>query len=141
MVDKQFQKLLKNLSNALQYKTIEELNSYICYVTKDDDKTEAQTKILKCVCENYGITLNTLIKTKSNQKIVRARRVSFCILHNILGFSSRHIAFNIFKMTYHNMVADAIKRYKKANIKIKEDRDYKEEIDNITLKAIQFINI
>jgi hypothetical protein len=38
------------------------------------------------------------------------------------------------------MVADAIKRYKKANIKIKEDRDYKEEVDNITLKAIQIIN-
>ena len=141
MVDKQIQKLLKNLSNALQYLTVEELNSYICSVAKDDEKAEAQTKILKFVCEKYGITLNTLIKTKSNQKVVRARRVSFCILHNVLGFSSRYIALNIFKMTYHNMVADAIKRYKKANIKIKEDRDYKEEIDNITLKAIQFINI
>ena len=109
-------------------------------VTKDKDKSEAQTKILECVCKEYGIALNTLIKTKSNQKIVRAKRVCFCILHNVLGFSTRYIAFNVFKMTYHNMVADAIKRYKKANIKIKEDRDYKEEIDNITLKAIQIIN-
>jgi chromosomal replication initiation ATPase DnaA len=140
MRDKQFQKLLKNISTALQYKTIEELNSYISYVAKDNKKIEAQKKILEFVCKEYDIRLSTLIKTKSNQDIVRAKRVCFCVLHNVLGFPSRYIAFNIFKMTYHNMVADAIKRYKKANIKIKEDRDYKEEVDNITLKAIQIIN-
>ena len=71
MVDKQIQKLLKNLSNALQYLTVEELNSYICSVAKDDEKAEAQTKILKFVCEKYGITLNTLIKTKSNQNQIK----------------------------------------------------------------------
>lgn len=142
MQTKEVQKLLKNISTALESHSIAELNTYISSaISKKDDTSVAQLKILECVCEHYKLSINTLMNTKSNQNIVRAKRVCFCILHNTLGLSTRYIANNIFKMQYHNSVAEAIQRYKKANLKIKADREYKEEIDTITTKAIQTINL
>ena len=141
MQNKEVQRLLKNISIALESNSIAELNSCISSIlSTNEDKGETQLKIIECVCNEYGISRSTLIKTKSNQKIVRAKRVCCCILHNILGLSTRQIASSVFKLKYHNTVAEAIQRYKNANLKIKQDREYKEEIDNITIKVVQIIN-
>jgi hypothetical protein len=141
MKSNEVQKLLKNISKALEHYSVPEFNNYLTTaIYKKDDTSFAQDYILSIVCQTYNITLSNLLNSKSNQSITKARRVAFCILHYTLGLSTRYIANNIFKFKYHSAVGDAIKRYKEVNLKVKTDKEFKDDIDEITKKVLIKIN-
>jgi|688.fasta_scaffold173605_2 hypothetical protein len=131
-------KLLKSLLIATETHSIQRINEFINgLITESEDISDKMEKaILKAICEKYSVTYDILINGKSNQHIVKVKRVAFCVLHLILNQPSRYIANKVFMLSYHNSVADAIKMYKNTNEKIKAEKDFKDEVDS-TIETIK----
>jgi chromosomal replication initiation ATPase DnaA len=108
-----------------------QLNGYLANVTNNNESDVLEKEILKLIAHRYKITYDVLINSKSEHYIVKAKKIAYCVLHIFFGKSSRHIANKVFKLKYHNSVAEAIKRYKNANPKIKADKEFKQEVDLI----------
>jgi chromosomal replication initiation ATPase DnaA len=131
------QSLLKNIVDILKHYTLPELNDYLLSaVNKKEDTHDAEKYIINLVCETYNVSYRSLIYSRSNQSITKARQVAFCLLHFTLGLSTRYIAKRVFKLKYHNTVGSAIKMYKNLNPNMKLDREFKQTVETLKEKVI-----
>ena len=142
MQNKEIQILLNTISTALQSNSVDEITSCISSATgiKKGGDSSLILHILQIVAIKYGLSIATILNTKSNRKVVAAKKVCYCVIHNVLGYPSRYIATDIFKMKHHNSVAIAILKYKQSNHKIKLEREFKNDIDEITSKVLLWQN-
>jgi chromosomal replication initiation ATPase DnaA len=140
MQNKEIQTLLNTISTALKTNSVDEVNHYINSAAKMKKGGEYALRlhILQLVGMKYELSIAAILNTKSNRKIVYARKVCYCLMHNVLKYKARYIASDVFKMKYHNTVSVAIQKYKQCNEKIKLDREFKKDIDELTEKALQY---
>ena len=132
------QHLLKNIVSVLKHYSVSEFNDIlITAISKKSENANAEKYILELVCDKYKISYRALIYSKSKQHITEARQVAFCLLHYTLGLSTRYIANRIFHFKHHSTVGDAIRMYKRLDIKLKPDKDLKESIESLREKITE----
>lgn len=139
-VKQELESLLKNISIGLKSHNIKELNAALVEVLNKKGTSHVEKFwIMDAVCQNYGITRHVLIHSKEYGEVTKARRLTYCLLHDLLGLSQRHIAITIFKKTP-KTVHTAIDYLRNLNDNIEEDRIFKDNFDSINIKYIEFIS-
>lgn len=131
------QRLLVNIAEILKLYTLPELNDILVHqLNKKNGNIYAEKFILDLVCSTYKVSFRALVYSKSNHSITKARQVAYCLLHYTLGLSVRYIAIRIFHFEHHNRVGSAIKMYKKLNLKVAPDKEFKDSIDMLREKVM-----
>ncbi len=131
------QRLLVNIAEVLKLYTLPELNDILVHhINKKSGNVYAEKYILDLVCDTYKISYRALVYSKFNPRVTKARQVAYCLLHYTLGLSVRYIAKTIFHFEHHTNVGSAIGMYKKLNLKLAPDREFKESIDMLREKVI-----
>jgi hypothetical protein len=130
--EKEVEKLFKNIQKGLRVHSIKTFNDKIVEIL--DDKTHEKDAIecaIEIVCEEYKINRYALIKGKP-YKLQEAKIMCYCLLHNCLGLSIRHISDRIFDK-FHNSITVGINYYKNLDHKIKAHREFSEKYDRLFL--------
>lgn len=139
-VKQELESLLKHITSGLKNHSIKELNAALVEVlAKKGINTQEKHWIIDEVSKEYGITRHVLINSNEYGMVTTARKLAYCLLHDLLGLSQRHIALNIFKKTP-RIVHLAIDYYRNINIEIDEDKIFKDRFEKINLKFIEYIN-
>lgn len=135
----QFVDLLENIKEGLKHYTPEELNKAIIEVlNKKSDKAPEIEHVLNSVCKKYNISRRTLIHSKARGDIQQARSLAYCLLHLDLKLSVRHIAHKIFNK-FPNSISVGIKYKKNCDPKIKRERIFLENYEQLQIELIKFI--
>ncbi len=136
--NKEIVTLLKNIQEGLQHYTPEELNeALIQVISKKHDKAPEIEFVLQSVCDEYGISRRTLIKSKARGDHQQARLLTYCLLHHNLGLTIRHIAHKIFGK-WPNSVQQAIKYHKNCNPKIPSEKQFLEKYEVLKIRLIKY---
>ncbi len=141
MSDKEeLENLLKNIQEGLKKYSVKELNDAIIhFLGKKHDKTEEIEHILDIIATDYSISKRTLKTSKARGEIQDAKQIAYCLLHINLGLPIRYIAKRIFMYKWHNSVATGIHRYKRLNLNVKPDRQFKDKYDQFSSNLIDYI--
>lgn len=124
--------LLRNIHKALKLSNVKELNNaFSKLLNKKSVSTSKVDVVLKCVCEEYNISLKQLLQSTERNVTSESRPIAICLLHFNLGYTTRNIATGVFGKKYKNFVLDALKRHKNLDANIKQDREYKMRYDKI----------
>ena len=137
---KEIKNLLKNIQEGLSKYSVSELNkALIVALNKKQDNSEHIDFVFKIVTQDFGISIQTL-KSKNPRGLINdAKQITYCLLHFTLGLSIRHIAQRIF-FNWHTSVAVAIKRFKTANVNVKNDKQFLDRHSALQTKLIDYIN-
>lgn len=137
--NKEMEKLLSNIQEGLKKYSVKELNQAIVAVlNKKHDKTEEIDYILELVSKEHGISVNTLKKSTSRGKIQTAKQLAYCLLHNNLGLSIRHIAERIF-FNWPTSVQTGVKRYRTASSNPQVDKEFMNSYVKLNNKIVGYI--
>jgi len=128
--EKEVEKLFKNIQKGLKVYSTKQFNDKIVGILDDvSDKKDAIDYTIELVCEEYKINKYALMKGRS-YKLQEAKVVCYCLLHNCLGLSIRHISDRIF-FKWHHSIATGINFYKNLDSKIKAHRDFEEKYNRL----------
>jgi hypothetical protein len=131
--------LLNNIQKGLKMYSVKELNNAIKKIlTKKDEKIDEINYILNIVCDHFDITLTQLKKKGARGKIIEAKQTAYCLLHFKIGLSIRYIATKIFN-NWPNSISIGIKRFKNADVKIKQDVVFMNNYNKLQEQLIVYI--
>jgi hypothetical protein len=137
--EKEVQKLLKNISDSIGKTSIEELNSNLSnYLLTKNDRNGDINIVLKDVSDDFGITIKSLMDKNVRGLIQDAKQTAYYILHCGLNLSIGYISSNIFSNNKAS-VWIGIKRYKQANMKILQEKEFVERVDRLKEAIMQKI--
>lgn len=118
--------MLNNIKQGLEVFSLKELNEAIIQaISKKDERNHDIERIISLVCEQYGISKQNIKKKCARGVIQDARQMCFCLMHLKRGLPIRYIANNVF-FCWANVIMVGVNRYKKANVKYKEDKIFVE---------------
>lgn len=132
--------LLHNISRGLKRYSIKELNIAISELLEKSShgKHEEIDFLLNQVCTQYNITRRILKNSREHGEVAVARKLSYCLLHDLLGLRQRYIAINLFDRTP-RAVFLGITYFRNLNPKIEDDRTFKERYDKLNKLFIEYI--
>ena len=138
--NKDFENLLDNLQKCLKTYSVKELNDALVTIfSKKQDNSLEVNFVLDEVAKEYSISKRTLIHSKARGNTQEAREVAYCLLNLNLGITLRHIGNRIFLKGAHNGVVRALDKFRKLNMEVKQDREFKERYEKIQQKLANFI--
>lgn len=136
---KDLEQLLKNIQEGLKTYSIKDLNKAIIIVlNKKHDKAHEIEFILQTVSEQYDISVTMLKQSTSRGKVQEARQVCYCLLHNDLGLSIRHISDKIF-FCWPTSVVSGLKKFKTLDLRIKKNKELQDAYEYIQKKLILYV--
>jgi chromosomal replication initiation ATPase DnaA len=134
---KEIDVLLRNLQEGLKKYTLKELNDAIVeFLNSKKDKRKEIDLILEIVCEDFEISLNTLKQPQARGDRGEAKQLTYCLLYNNLGLSTRQISDTIFTGVWHSVIYRAIIRLRTAQPHIKSDKLFLERYQRLNEKFI-----
>jgi chromosomal replication initiation ATPase DnaA len=137
--EQEVQKLLKTIGDSINRTSISDVNDVLTqYASKKSVKNEDANIVLKEVCEEFKISLKTLMKSHQRGKIQDAKQTAYCILYHGLNLSLGYISSKIF-CNNKNSVYKGILRYRNANPKIHTDKQFVETVDALKCSVLQKI--
>jgi len=138
--NKDFENLLDNLQRCLKTYSVKELNdALVTFFSKKQDNSLEINFVLEEVAKEYSISKRTLIHSTARGNTQEAREVAYCLLNLNLGITLRHIGNRIFLKGAHNGVVRALDKFRKLNMEVKQDREFKEMYEKIQQKLANFI--
>ena len=128
--------LFRNIQQGIKKYNIKSVNDAIekaidSIDTTQKSKQEQINLVLKSVCNEYAITREQLIRSKSRGEIQQAKIVTYCLLHYQLGLTIRHIAQKVFFRNHHTSVALGVKYFKNLNTNIKPDKEFNDRFERV----------
>lgn len=135
--NKELDVLLRNLQEGLKKYTLKELNEAIVdFLNTKEDKRKEIDIILEVVCKEFNLTLNTLKKPQARGDRGEAKQLTYCLLYNNLGLSTRYISDNIFTGVWHSVIYRAVIRLRNAQPHIKSDKEFLAKYQKLNEKFI-----
>ena len=135
----QIETLLKNIQQGLKKYSVNELNvALIKALSENHNKSGEIEYLIKLVCEEFDISEYALKHMEMRGKMQDCKHIAFCLLHFHVGLSIRYISRNVF-FNGHTSVANGIKRFKKCNLEIKQDKEFLEKYHLLKFKLSLFI--
>jgi chromosomal replication initiation ATPase DnaA len=129
---KDIELLLRNIQEGLRKYSVQELNEALNKILRKSRDYKPQIEVvLKVVCDEYNIPIIMLHKKNTRGIIQEAKQIACCLIHFNYKLSIRYIAENVFNSNYHTSVANAIKRYKTADIKHKQEGAFIEKYNTL----------
>jgi len=137
--NEQIETLLKNVQQGLSKYSVTELNDAIITAlhNKSDKKKEIKY-VFRIVCNEYGISENTLKNLTKRGFLQDAKQITYCLLYYNVGLSQRYIAKCIF-FNWQTSISNGIKRHEKANLQVKTDREFLEKYEMLKKKLRNYI--
>jgi hypothetical protein len=137
--EKEVQILLKNISDSISKTSIRELNDNLTnFLLNKEGRNDEVSIVLKEVCEEFKISIKSLMNPNPRGKIQDAKQTSYCILHNGLNMSMGYISSQIFRNNKRSVFL-GICRYRNANMKIHSEKEFVEIVDKIKSSVLEKI--
>jgi len=122
--NKELGELFKNIQKSVSLFGLGETNRFLGdIVSTKREGSDLIEYIIECVCIEYNVSRTILMRSTSRGEIADARRITFCLLHHIVGLSVRHISKRIFLHDNHMVGHRAIRDFRKLDDKIKQHKD------------------
>ena len=134
--DKRIEQLFETIHKGVKILGVDAMNKSISDIIygeyKQDDVIEY---IFQCICDEYQISRNTLIRGTGRGEQAQARRIAWCLLYNVLNIKLSFISKRIFFYSDHMAVYRAVIMLKKIDVKIKHEREFLERYEKIKIKV------
>ena len=138
-IEKEVHLLFKNIADSIDKTSIKGLNNNLTdYLAKNGNVSNEANIVLKEVCDDFNISIKTLMSKNARATIQDAKQTAYCILHNGLNLSIGYISSSIF-MNNKSSVWIGTQRYKKANLKIASEKEFVEKVDKLKCSVLQKI--
>ena len=138
-IEKEVHLLFKNIADSIGKTSIKGLNNNLTdYLSKNGNISNEANIVLKEVCDDFNISIKTLMSKNARATIQDAKQTAYCILHNGLNLSIGYISSSIF-MNNKSSVWIGTQRYKKANLKIASEKEFVEKVDKLKCSVLQKI--
>jgi chromosomal replication initiation ATPase DnaA len=132
---KKIEQLFENIQKGVKILGVDAMNKSISNILYADYKQDDIIEyIFQCICDEYRISRNTLIRGTGRGEQAEARRIAWCLLYNILNLKLSFISKRIFFYSDHMAVYRAIGRLKRIDTKIKTEREFLEKYEKIKCK-------
>lgn len=136
--NKDLEQLFDNIKIVLSKGKVKELNeAIISFISMKEDINQEIDYVIKIVCNDYQTNIEKLKQKNVRGVFYDAKHIIYCILHLNLGLSIRHIAKYIF-FNDPMSVYSGIKRYKKADMNLKQDKMFVERYNRLSEKLIEY---
>lgn len=135
----QIETLLTNIQQGLKKYSVAELNvALVKALNNKHDKADIIEYVIKIVCKEFDITEYTLKHMTVRGNMQDAKHISFCLLYFDVGLTIRFIADNVF-FNWSTSVANGIKRFKKCDIELKQDKEFLDRYNLLKTKLTIFL--
>ena len=131
--------LIRNIQQGLKKYSVNELNDAIVKsLTESHDKTDETKYVMSLVCKEFKVSEFALINMKRRGNLQEAKQIAYCLLYFNLGLSVREISEKIF-FNWHSSVANGLRRFKKLDEKLKQDKQFIDKYTLLQKKLLLFI--
>jgi len=131
MAERQVETLLKNMNRVIKKHGINGLNdALVVLINQNSDNSDEVATVFKVVSKEFKIEPKDLMLKHARGHLTDAKQVCYCLLKHQLNYSVRKIAriFNIGNSFA--SVFNGIDRLRKANINLKQDKDFVTYFEN-----------
>lgn len=134
--NKKIEQLFETIHKGVKILGVDAMNKSISDIIYGDYKQDDVIEyIFQCICDEYCIARNTLIRGTGRGEQAEARRIAWCLLYNVLNIKLSFISKRIFFYSDHMAMYRAITRLKKIDTKIKHEREFLEKYEKIKIKV------
>jgi chromosomal replication initiation ATPase DnaA len=87
-IEKEVHLLFKNIADSIDKTSIKGLNNNLTdYLSKNGNISNEANIVLKEVCDDFNISIKTLMSKNARATIQDAKQTAYCILHNGLRYT------------------------------------------------------
>jgi len=134
--DKRIEQLFETIHKGVKILGVDAMNKSISDIIYGDYKQDDVIEyIFQCICDEYQMSRNTLIRGTGRGEQAQARRIAWCLLYNVLNIKLSFISKRIFFYSDHMAVYRAVIMLKKIDVKIKHEREFVERYEKIKIKV------
>ena len=121
---KELGELFKNIQKSVSLFGLNETNRFLDdIVSSKREGSDLIEYIINCVCIEYNVSRTILMRSNSRGEIADAKKLTFVLLHNIIGLSIRHISKRIFLHPNHMVGHRALRDFRRLDVRIKQHKE------------------